>query len=77
MIGHGETSGREEEPGVARRLAGLCLRSGLLLLAAWILIILPMPRHPGVLHYKNAIVSFFTVVLLGKALYDTLFEMDQ
>lgn len=50
-----------------QRLSTLCVVSG-------VLIAIPDPAGTGeILHYKNAVVAFAFVVLLGKLLYDTFF----
>ena len=49
-----------------QRLSTLCVVSG-------VLIAIPDPGTGEILHYKNAVVAFAFVVLLGKLLYDTFF----
>jgi hypothetical protein len=41
---------------------------------AGLLMLLPGPATNEVLYVKNAAVAFFTVILIGKTMYDTFFD---
>jgi hypothetical protein len=56
-----------------RRLATFCVRLAMLLIAMGVLFLLPEPYNDDMLHFKNAAVALFGVILTGKLLFDTLF----
>lgn len=56
-----------------KRLGAFCIRLAVILIGAAGLLLLPDPQTGELLHFKNAIVSLLTVILIGIALYDTLF----
>jgi hypothetical protein len=45
----------------------------LIILAAWILALLPSPSEAVPLRLKNGLVGICAVLMVGKTLYDTLF----
>ena len=56
------------------RLGRLCVRLAGILMAGALLMLLPGPASNEVLYIKNAAVAFFTVILIGKTMYDTFFD---
>jgi hypothetical protein len=56
-----------------KRLGVLCIRLAVIVIGAACLFMLPDPQTGELLHFKNAIVSLLSVILVGIALYDTLF----
>lgn len=58
---------------LAERCILLLLRLTQIILAAWIAMELPLPVLQHGLPLKGPLVSLVTVVLIGKAVYDTFF----
>lgn len=61
-----------DEP-MAVRWILLLLRLTQIILVAWIAMVLPMPAIEQWLPLKGPLVSLAAVILIGKAIYDTLF----
>jgi len=56
-----------------KRIGVLCVRLATIVLVAAGLLMLPDPQTGELIHAKNAAVSLLTVIMIGVALYDTLF----
>lgn len=56
-----------------KRLGVFCVRIAVILLVSGGLLLIPEANNGELLHYKNAIVSLLTVIMIGVVLYDTLF----
>ena len=57
----------------AKRLGLLFVRLAVVCLGAALLMALPESPADDVLRYKNAVVAFVSVILMGKMLFDTFF----
>ena len=57
-----------------QRLGRLCVRLSLILIGGSLLLCLPGPSFEQGVYLKYAAVSFATVLLIGKTLYDTFFD---
>ena len=58
---------------LAERWALFALRAAEIGLCAWIAVLLPLPILDEWLPVKNVVIAVFTIVLIGKSLFDTLF----
>ncbi len=56
-----------------QRIALLCTRLAFILIGTVLLLMLPEPASGQVLYFKNALVAFISVILIGKTLFDTFF----
>lgn len=57
-----------------RRLGRMCIQLALILIGGSLLLCLPGPTFEQGVYLKDAMISFLTVILIGKTLYDTFLD---